>query len=64
MGEAETDELRLEQLARARRERAGAEEAEEPAERRAHARRADKAAYLKARLDERAESEERVEREP
>jgi hypothetical protein len=64
MADPETDELRVEQVARARRERADAEAAGEPAEERAHARRAAKADYLKARLDERAESEERVEREP
>jgi hypothetical protein len=64
MGEPETEELRVEQLARARREHARARGATEPAEERQHARRADKAAYLKAKLDERAEAEERVQQEP
>jgi hypothetical protein len=61
--EPETEELRVEQLQRERDERARAREAEQPAEERAAARRADRAAYLKEKLDERAESEERVDGE-
>ena len=38
--------------------------AHDPAEERQHERRADKAADLKDKLDERAESEERVQGEP
>ena len=64
MGEPETEELRVEQLARARREHAHARAADEPAEQRAHERRADKAAYLKEKLDERAEAEDRVQQDP
>ena len=56
----ETEELRVEQIQRAREERARAGEAEQPADERAHDRRADRAAYLKEKLDERAESEDRV----
>ena len=64
MAEPETDELRVEQIRRERAEHDRARGAEDPAERRQHARRADKAAYLRAKLDERAEAEERVQREP
>ena len=49
--------LREEELARARRERELAREAELPAEERAAERRADKAAYLAERLREQAEAE-------
>jgi hypothetical protein len=48
------------QVERARREHDRARDADDPAEERQHVRRADKAAYLKAKLDERAEAEERV----
>jgi len=58
MAEAKTEELRLEQVTRERSEREQAGEAAEPAEERAHRRRADRAAYLKSKLDERAKSEE------
>jgi hypothetical protein len=61
MGDDETEELRVEQLKRERDERAAARDADLPAEERAHERRADKAAYLREKLAERAESEERVE---
>jgi hypothetical protein len=64
VAEPETEELRVEQVERARRERARAGEAADPVEERQHERRAAKAQYLKERLDERAESEERVQREP
>ena len=65
MADPETEELQVEQVQRARRERARAGAADDPpAEERQHARRAAKAEYLKARLDERAESEERVQQHP
>jgi hypothetical protein len=62
-GEDETEELRVDQVERAREERARARDADQSAEERAHARRAERAEYLKQKLDERAESEERVDRE-
>ena len=59
MGESEptTEELRAVQADRAADERERAEEAQEPAEERAHERRAEKADYLRAKLDEQAASE-------
>ena len=63
MGDPKTDELRREQLRRARDERDRARDADQPADERAHGRRAERAAYLKEKLDERAESEERVDRD-
>lgn len=59
MADPKTEELRLEQGAKERQEQARARAAAEPAEERTHERRADRAAYLRDRLDERAESEER-----
>ena len=47
-----TQELRLDQIQREREEHARAEEAEMPAEERAAKRRADKAAYLREKLEE------------
>jgi len=64
MGSDETEELRLEQLRREREERDLADDAGLAAEERAHARRADRAAYLREKLDERAESEIRVDEDP
>jgi hypothetical protein len=58
MADPKTEELRLDQIARERAEREHAGDASEPAEERAHRRRADRAAYLKAKLTERAKSEE------
>lgn len=52
-----TEELRVEQIVREREERTAEHEAVQPDEAEQHARRADKAAYLKAKLGERAESE-------
>ena len=57
MGDPKTEELRVEQT---RRERAGAEAADQPADEQTHERRAERAAYLEEKLGERAESEERV----
>jgi hypothetical protein len=47
-----TQELRLEQIQRERDEHARAQEADQPAEERAAQRRADKAAYLREKLEE------------
>ena len=51
-----TEELRAVQADREEAERERAEEAAEPAEARAAERRADKAAYLREKLDEQAEA--------
>jgi hypothetical protein len=58
MADPKTEELRLEQIQRERTEREQAGDAPEPAEEKAHRRRAERAAYLKRKLDERAKSEE------
>jgi hypothetical protein len=58
MADPKTEEMRLEQLKRARTEREQAGDAAEPAEEKTHERRAQRAAYLKEKLDERARSEE------
>jgi hypothetical protein len=58
MADPKTEELRVEQVQRELAERKQAHESPEPAEGRTHARRADRAAYLKKKLDERAKSEE------
>ena len=60
MPDPETEELRIEQLQRKQEERERAREADQPAEERAHERRSERADYLKRKLDERAESEDRV----
>jgi len=52
-----TEELRVEQIVREREARTAEHEAVQPDEVEQHARRAEKAAYLKRKLDERAESE-------
>jgi hypothetical protein len=53
-----TEEMRLEQIQRERREREQAGDSEEPAEAKAHERRAERAAYLREKLGERARSED------
>jgi hypothetical protein len=58
MADPKTEELRLDQIQRERTEREQASESSEPADERTHRRRADRAAYLKSKLDERARSEE------
>lgn len=58
MADPKTEEMRVEQITRERSEREQAEGASESAEERTHRRRADRAAYLKRKLDERAKSEE------
>jgi hypothetical protein len=61
MADPETEELQLEQVQREIAERRRAEQAGEPAETRTHERRADRHAYLKEKLRERAQSEEAAE---
>jgi hypothetical protein len=63
MGDPDTEELRLEQVQKELAARKRAEEAGEPGEERTEERRADRAAYLKEKLGERAKSEEEVRRE-
>jgi hypothetical protein len=58
MPDPKTEELRLEQIQRERAERELAGEAAEPADERAHERRAERASYLREKLDERAKSED------
>jgi hypothetical protein len=58
VADPKTEELRLEQIQRERAEREQADEVSEPAEEKTHRRRAERAAYLKRKLDERARSEE------
>ena len=63
MPDPKTEELRLEQVDRERLERERAAESDEPTETDQHERRADKAAYLRAKLAERARAEDEAERE-
>ncbi len=58
MPDPKTDELRVEQIARERAELARAERADAEEETEQHARRAEKAAYLKEKLAERAAAED------
>jgi hypothetical protein len=58
MADPKTEELRIEQVHRVRSERAQADEAADSNEEQTHERRAERAAYLKRKLDERARSEE------
>jgi hypothetical protein len=58
MPDPKTEELQLEQIARERQERARALEAPLEEETEQHERRADKAAYLKEKLRDRAASED------
>jgi hypothetical protein len=58
MPDPKTDEMRLDQIEKARQERKRAEEANEPSAEKAHERRADRAAYLREKLAERAEAED------
>jgi membrane protein len=61
MADPKTEELRVEQIQRERDERSRARETDVPDEEHQHERRADRARYLRGKLDERAKSEERVE---
>lgn len=58
MPDPKTEEMQLEQIKRERTERDQARHADEPAEEKSHDRRADRAAYLREKLDERAKSED------
>jgi len=58
MGDPITEELHIEQLDRESVERERARQAPEPAEQKTHSRRAERAAYLREKLGERAASEE------
>ncbi|MDA0183509.1 hypothetical protein OJ997_24585 [Solirubrobacter phytolaccae] len=58
MADPETEELQLEQLQREHAEREQAKDADLPREERTHERRADRAAYLQEKLEERARSED------
>ena len=58
MPDPKTEEMQVEQIRRERDERDQADDAAERAEQRTHERRADRAAYLKEKLDERARSED------
>ena len=58
MPDPKTEEMHLEQIQRERREREQARGAAEPEEEKTHERRADRAAYLREKLAERAKSED------
>lgn len=58
-----TQELRVDQLRRERAERDNAEQAPTDDEAETHAKRADKNAYLRRRLEERAEAERKADRD-
>jgi hypothetical protein len=60
MPDPKTEELQVAEIARERDERAQAREAELDREEEAHERRADKHAYLREKLAERARSEDDV----
>jgi hypothetical protein len=63
MGDPETEELRVEQVQKELRARDRAGDADDPREQRTEERRAERAAYLKEKLEERAKSEDEVRRE-
>lgn len=63
MPDPKTEELQLDESAREATERRQARDAEQTTEEHAHERRADKHAYLREKLDERARSEDEVGRE-
>jgi hypothetical protein len=60
MPDPKTEELQLDEVQRELTERRQAQDAELPGEELAHARRADKHAYLREKLAERARSEDEV----
>ncbi len=60
MPDPKTEEMRLDQIRREREEREQARGATEPEGEKAHARRADRAAYLREKLAERARSEDEI----
>ena len=57
MPDPKTEELRLEQIQREREEHARARASDQAPEERAHERRAERAGYLKEKLDEQAASD-------
>ena len=61
MPDPETEELHVEQVQRERDEQARADAAQQPSEERQHERRAERAKYLREKLEQRAESEQRLE---
>jgi hypothetical protein len=61
VSDPKTEELSTDQIQREAIERERARAAEQRAEEHTHVRRADKAAYLRDKLDERADAEERAE---
>ena len=63
VADPKTEELRVEQIERERREHRRAKQAEEDPETDTHERRAERAGYLKEKLDERAEAEDAAARE-
>jgi hypothetical protein len=63
MGDPKTEELRVEQVQKEMAARDRADEATDEREQRTEKRRADRAAYLKEKLGDRAKSEEELRRE-
>ena len=63
MGDPETEELRVEQVQKELAARKRADDAGDPREERTEERRAERAAYLKDKLEERAKSEDEARRE-
>jgi hypothetical protein len=64
VAEDDTEQLRVEQIRREREARKRAASADDPTEEHTEERRAERAAYLREKLGERAESEERVGQDP
>jgi hypothetical protein len=60
MPDPKTEELQVETVQRELAERDQARDASDPTEEHTHERRADRAAYLREKLDERAKSEDEV----
>ena len=58
MPDPQTEEMHVDQIRRAKVERARAEQASDDTEEHTHARRAERAAYLAEKLEERAEAED------
>jgi len=58
MPDPQTEELRVEQVRRAKREEDQARDADQQAAAKAHGRRAEKAGYLREKLAERAKAED------
>ncbi len=60
MPDPKTEEMQLDQLQKERTEREQATDSHEAADEHTHERRADRAAYLREKLEERAKSEDEV----